>query len=184
MTTRSVEVSFPDFSPRSRAEWRGWLAEHHATSRGVAVIVLKKNRPGPGVTYDEAVEEAPCFGRIESKTNAPDQSQFRQIISPRKPRSIWAKSNRERVARLIEQGLIASSRFAAIEIAKDKGSRAAIDAGEALSVPEDLASMLAASPAAERDGSAFRQSVRKSIVYWIESAKGGETRTKRIARRQ
>jgi uncharacterized protein YdeI (YjbR/CyaY-like superfamily) len=119
-------ANFDTISPASRAAWRAWLAEHHVTSHGVWLIIHKKNSPGPGVGYEEAVEEALCFGWIDSKTISLDETRFKQIFTPRKPKSAWSRSNKERVARLIEQGLMMPAGFAAIETAKASGSWTAI----------------------------------------------------------
>ena len=126
MTTQPVSATFDTIAPPSRAAWRAWLAEHHADSPGVWLIIHKKNSPQPGVTYIEAVEEALCFGWIDSKTITLDATRFRQIFTPRKPRGTWAKSNKERVARLIEQGLMTPAGLAAIELAKANGTWTAV----------------------------------------------------------
>ena len=155
------------------------MAEHHADSPGVWLIIRKKDSPQPGVTYIEAVEEALCFGWIDSKTITLDATRFRQLFTPRKPRGTWAKSNKERVARLIEQGLMTPAGLAAIDLAVANGTWAASDAGDEQSEPDDFASALAAHPAAELHWRGFSASVRKGILYWIASAKRPETRARR-----
>jgi uncharacterized protein YdeI (YjbR/CyaY-like superfamily) len=110
MTTQPVSATFDTIAPPTRAAWRAWLAEHHADSPGVWLIIRKKDSPQPGVTYIEAVEEALCFGWIDSKTITLDATRFRQVFTPRKPRGTWAKSNKERVARLSAQPPLGSSR--------------------------------------------------------------------------
>ena len=142
----------------------------------------QEERAEPGVSYEDAVEEALCFGWIDSKTQTLDATRFRQIFTPRKPKSIWARSNKERVARLIEQGLMTPAGLAAIEVAKANGAWTAYDAIDELAMPEDFAASLGANPAAERHWDGFSASVKKSILYFITSAKRPETRTKRIAR--
>ena len=180
MTTQPV--TFETLAPPTRAAWRAWLAEHHADSPGVWLIIHKKNSPGAGVTYEEAVEEALCFGWIDSKTITLDATRFKQVFTPRKPRGTWAKSNKERVKRLIEQGLMTPAGLAAIELALANGSWTAADASNDLAVPDDFAAALAANPAAARHWHSFSASVRKGILYWIASAKRPETRARRIAR--
>jgi uncharacterized protein YdeI (YjbR/CyaY-like superfamily) len=170
MTTQPVSATFDTISPPTRAAWRAWLAEHHADAPGVCV------------TYIEAVEEALCFGWIDSKTITLDATRFRQIFTPRKPRGTWAKSNKERAARLIEQGLMTPAGLAVIELAKANGTWTASDASDVQIEPDDFASALAAHPAAERHWRGFSASVRKGILYWIATAKRPETRAKRIAR--
>jgi uncharacterized protein YdeI (YjbR/CyaY-like superfamily) len=182
MTTQPVSATFETIAPATRAAWRAWLAEHHADSPGVWLIIRKKDSPQPGVTYVEAVEEALCFGWIDSKTITLDATRFRQIFTPRKPRGTWAKSNKERVARLIEQGLMTPAGLAAIELAVTNGTWTASDAGDEQIEPDDFADALAAHPAAELHWRHFSASVRKGILYWIASAKRPETRARRIAR--
>jgi uncharacterized protein YdeI (YjbR/CyaY-like superfamily) len=182
MATQPVSATFDTIAPPTRAAWRAWLAEHHADSPGVWLIIHKKNSPQTGVTYGEAVEEALCFGWIDSKTITLDETRFRQIFTPRKPRGTWAKSNKERVARLIEQGLMTPAGLAAVELAVANGTWRATDASDGLAVPDDLATALAANPAAELHWRHFSASVRKGILYWIASAKRPETRARRITR--
>lgn len=182
MATQPVSATFETISPPSRAAWRAWLAEHHADSPGVWLIIRKKHSPGPGVKYIDAVEEALCFGWIDSKTITLDATRFKQVFTPRKSRGTWAKSNKERVARLIEQGLMTPAGLATIELAKANGTWIASDAGDELAVPDDFARALTAHPAAELHWRGFSASVRKGILYWIASAKRPETRARRIAR--
>ncbi len=179
--TSPVSATFETLAPPTRAAWRAWLAEHHADSPGVWLIIRKKNSPQPGVTYEEAVEEALCFGWIDSKTITLDATRFKQVFTPRKPRGTWAKSNKERVARLIEQGLMTPAGLAAIELAVANGAWTALDAGDE-QIPDDFANALAANPAAALHWHGFSASVRKGILYWIASAKRPETRARRIAR--
>jgi uncharacterized protein YdeI (YjbR/CyaY-like superfamily) len=174
--------TFDTVTARSRAEWRAWLAANHATSPGVWLVIHKKNNPEPSVTYVEAVEEALCFGWIDSRTNPLDETRFRQIFTPRKPTSVWARSNKERVARLIEQGLMTPAGLAVIEVARQNGTWTAYDAIDALEMPEDFGVALAANPAAQEYWDGFSASVKKGILYFIQSAKRPETRAKRIAR--
>lgn len=174
--------SFEMVTARSRVEWRAWLAANHASSPGVWLVIHKKNNPEPSVTYVEAVEEALCFGWIDSKMNPLDETRFRQVFTPRKPTSVWARSNKERVARLIEQGLMTPAGLAVIEVAKQNGTWIAYDAIAALELPEDFRAALDATPAAQEHWESFSASVKRGILYFIQSAKRPETRAKRIAR--
>lgn len=167
---------------RDRAAWRAWLADNHATSPAIWVVIHKKNSTEPSVTYDEAVEEALCFGWIDGKINPLDQTRFKQWFTRRKPNSVWSPSNKERVARLMEQGLMMPAGLAAIELAQQNGMWNAYDEIDQLIMPADFAAALAASPDAERNWNGFSPSSRKGILYFIQSAKRPETRAKRIAR--
>lgn len=171
----------PTLKPRGRAAWRAWLAQHHASSPGVWVAIAKQGSAQRGLPYVDAVEEALCFGWIDSQARSLDASHFLQWFSPRKPRSVWSPINKERVARLIEQGQMTPAGLAKIEAAQADGSWTSYDAVERLEIPADLAEALAANPAARQHFEAFSPSSRKMILWWIASAKRPETRQKRIA---
>lgn len=168
------------FYARSRAEWRAWLEAHHATEAGVWLIYYKQHSRQPRVEYDEAVEEALCFGWIDSRPNTLDDERYMQLFTPRKAKSPWSKSNKERVEKLIEQGLMAPAGLAAIEAAQQNGSWNAYDAIENLTVAEDFSAALAVNPTALKNFEAFSNSTKKQILWYIESAKRPETRAKRI----
>lgn len=167
---------------QSRAEWRAWLAEHHAESPGVWLALDKKGAPTPGLVYDDAVEEALCFGWIDSVVRTLDEFHFKELFTPRKPRSTWARTNKERVERLIAQGLMTPAGLAAIEVAKQNGSWESLDEVEAETIPDDLAAALAAAPGAAEKFSALSSSKRRLALYWIGTAKRPETRAARIAK--
>jgi len=166
--------------PKTRAEWRAWLGAHHARSEGVWLVFFKKATGKPRVTYDEAVEEALCFGWIDSKPGKLDEERSMLYFAPRKPGSGWSKPNKERVARLLEAGLMAPAGLAKVEAAKRDGSWNALDAVEALTIPPDLEAALATNETARVHFSAFPRSVKRGILEWIVSAKKPETRAKRI----
>ena len=113
---------YPQINARDRAEWRAWLLEHHASAPGVWLILQKKGSGQASVSYDEAVEEALCFGWIDSAMRGLDTTRYRLVFTPRKRRSPWAQSNRERVARLSAQGLMAPAGLAAVEAAQRDGT--------------------------------------------------------------
>lgn len=167
--------------PPSRAKWREWLEKHHATSKGVALAVAKKNGSRPGVSYDEAVEEALCFGWIDSTVRRLDDDRFRQLFTPRKPTSTWSQSNKDRVARLITEGRMAPAGLAAVEVAKANGSWDLLTDVEAGVVPDDLTEALAAAPGATEGFEALPTSQRQMALYWIATARRAETRARRIA---
>lgn len=166
--------------PTSRAEWRAWLERHHTRTEGVWLVSWKKETGRPRVEYDEAVEEALCFGWIDSKGNKLDEERSMLWFAPRKSGTGWARTNKERVARLLAAGLIAPAGLAKIEAAQRDGSWNALDSVEALEVPPDLAEALAGQGEARRHFDAFPPSVRKGILQWILTAKKPETRARRI----
>ena len=166
--------------PLSREEWRAWLAEHYTQKEGVWFIGFKKATGKARIEYNDQVEEALCFGWVDSKTNKLDDERSMLWFAPRKAGSWWSKPNKERVERLIAQGLMTESGLAKIEAAKIDGSWTALDAIEALEVPEDLAGALSTFPHAEEYFDAFPRSVKRGILEWIAHAKRPETRAKRI----
>jgi uncharacterized protein YdeI (YjbR/CyaY-like superfamily) len=168
-------VEVPD-----RAAWRRWLAERHEQREAIWLVFHKKTSDGTGPSYEEAVEEALCFGWIDSTANKLDEHRNLQLFAPRKPRSTWARSNKERVARLEREGLLAPAGIAAIEVAKANGSWTALDAVERLEEPPELASALDANDAARESWNRFSPSSRKAILWGIVSAKRPETRAKRV----
>ena len=170
----------PMVHPKTRREWRAWLARNHAASSGVWLVTYKRETGKPRVEYDEAVEEALCFGWIDSRTNKLDEKRSLLWMSPRKARSGWSRTNKERVERLERQGLMTEAGRAAVATAKENGAWAALDAVEALELPEDLARALAANPKANANYEAFAPSAKKVILTWIASAKRPETRAKRV----
>ena len=110
----------PDqFHPKTRAEWREWLAANHASASGVWAISYKKAANKPIVSYDELVEEALCFGWIDSLTKKRDAESYYRTFSPRKPKSNWSKPNMERAERMIEKGLMTEHGQKLIDIAKN-----------------------------------------------------------------
>lgn len=166
--------------PMSRAEWRQWLAQNHTQTKGIWLISYKKATGKPRVEYGEAVEEALCFGWIDSKANKLDDERSMLWIAPRKPGTGWSRLNKERVTRLIEAGLMTAPGLAKVEAAQRDGSWNALDAVEALEIPPDLAQALAATPAAQAYFEAFPRSVKRGILEWIANAKRPETRAKRV----
>lgn len=172
----------PDDSthPRSRAEWRAWLEAHHTRAAGVWLISFKKATGKPHVAYGEAVEEALCFGWVDSKSRSLDEERTMLWFAPRKARSGWSQSNKQRVERLVAEGLMTAAGLAAIEAAKGNGSWAALDAVEALEIPPDLGSALASHPRAAEHFDAFPRSVKRGILEWIASAKKPATRARRV----
>lgn len=176
--SRPNERPMLEFS--SRAEWRAWLSRNHADSKGVWLAIDKKNAPHPALSYDDAVEEALCFGWIDSTTNRLDDHRTRQLYTPRKPRSTWARSNKQRVERLIAEGRMTPAGNAAIEVAKANGSWDALADIEAEVVPDDLAHALEAEPGAREAFEALSHSRRRAALYWVSTAKRAETREERI----
>jgi uncharacterized protein YdeI (YjbR/CyaY-like superfamily) len=166
--------------PLTRTEWRAWLEQNHTRKEGVWLVTYKKATGKPRVEYGESVEEALCFGWVDSKGNKLDEERSLLWFAPRKNGSNWSASNKERVERLIAAGLMAPAGLARIEAAKADGSWNALDAVEALEIPPDLQAVLGSYSAARQNFEAFPRSVKRAILEWISNAKRPETRAKRI----
>jgi uncharacterized protein YdeI (YjbR/CyaY-like superfamily) len=169
------------FHPESRAEWRAWLAEHHDRRDEVWLVLWRPRSGRAGLTYDESVEEALCFGWIDGKAAGLDDERTMLRFSPRRRGSGWARSNKLRVERLLAEGLMAEPGLALIEEAKRDGSWTRLDAVEDLVVPDDLAAALAAHPGAREHWDGFSRSVRRAALLRIVEAKRPETRAKWVA---
>lgn len=166
--------------PKSRAEWRKWPEKNHTRNEGIWLISYKKATGEARVDYDESVEEALCFGWIDSKGNKLDEERTMLWFAPRRAGTGWSKLNKDRVEKLIRAGLIAPAGQAKINAAKKDGSWNALDAVEALEIPSDLAEALSKNERARGYFEAFPRSAKRAILQWIASAKKPETRTKRI----
>ncbi|MBF9219651.1 YdeI/OmpD-associated family protein [Hymenobacter ruricola] len=173
--------AFAQTQPASRAEWRQWLADNHTNAPGVWLVYCKKASGQPSVTYPEAVEEALCFGWIDSHPRKLDADRTQLLFTPRKPRSGWSKVNKERLQRLEAAGQLMPAGLAAIARARQNGAWESLDAAEAGQVPEDLAAALAANEAAQGSFQAFAPSARKQILTWVLGAKQPATRARRVA---
>lgn len=165
----------------SRAEWRAWLAANHRTSTGVWLVTWKRRTGRPTIAYEDAVEEALCFGWIDGVLNRVDDERSMQYFAPRKPRGTWARSNKERVARLEAAGLMTEAGRAAVAVARANGSWQSLDAIDALVIPDDLAAALAASPGAREHFDGSSASVRRMALAWVYQAKRPATRAARVA---
>jgi uncharacterized protein YdeI (YjbR/CyaY-like superfamily) len=169
------------FHPLSRAEWRAWLEANHTRTAGVWLVTFKKATGKPRVEYDEAVEEALCFGWVDSKPNKLDDERSLLWFAPRKGGTGWSKPNKERVARMLAEGKMAPAGLAKVEAAKADGTWSLLDDVEMLTIPPDLSAALAALPPAAANFDAFPRSARRGILEWILQAKRPETRAARIA---
>jgi uncharacterized protein YdeI (YjbR/CyaY-like superfamily) len=161
-------------------EWREWLEKNHLTSSGIWLIYYKVKSGKPSVKYSEAVKQALCFGWIDSKVKSLDKDRYQQIFTPRKPKSVWSKLNKQYIEELIEKGLMTEVGLEKIQAAKQNGSWNSLDAIEALTIPIDLKQAIDANSLANLNFDAFSNSLKKNILFWIDSAKRPETRLKRI----
>ena len=162
-----------------RAAWRAWLAENHAEAKGVWVVRARRQADAE-LDYDALVEEALCFGWVDGRMQPIDDEETMQLVTPRRPGSAWATSNKERVARLEQGGALDESGRRVVAAAKADGSWARYDSAEALEIPDDLAAALAANAPAALHFAAFTDAAKRSILRWLIDAKRAETRAKRV----
>lgn len=168
------------FEPRDRAGWRAWLQANHARSKGVWLALRKKSAGPVNLTLDDAVEEALCFGWIDSKPRKLDDARSLLYIAPRKAGSGWSGVNKARIERVLAAGLMAPAGQAKIDAAKADGSWGKLDTVDAPEVPSDLETALLALDGAHVNFSAFPRSARRGILEWIGNAKRPETRAAQI----
>jgi uncharacterized protein YdeI (YjbR/CyaY-like superfamily) len=173
--------SLEKFYPVNRKEWRSWLSKNYNTALGVWLVLHKKNSTKPTVSYNDAVEEALCFGWIDSKPNKLDEEAYLLLFTPRKAKSVWSKPNKERIERLVQQGLMMEAGMRKIEAAKKDGSWEALKDIDEMRMPGDLKKALAVNKAARTNFEQFPPSAKKNIYLWIKTAKKLETRAKRVS---
>jgi uncharacterized protein YdeI (YjbR/CyaY-like superfamily) len=164
----------------SRAQWRRWLARHHARDAGLWLVTWKKASGGPHVGYDDVVEEALAFGWVDSKPRALDAQRSMLWLAPRKAGTGWSAPNKARIERMTAAGQMHAAGRTKVEAAQRDGSWTKLDAVEQLVVPTDLAAALARLPPAAAQFAAFPRSARRGILEWIEQAKRAETRARRV----
>ncbi len=168
-------------TPATRAEWRSWLAANWDRRNGLWVVHRKKASGLEGPLYDDLVEEALCFGWIDSQSRRVDDDRKIQWFSPRRPGGLWSALNRDRIEHLIRQGLMTDVGQAAIDRAKADGSWSQTDEVDALIVPPDLEAAFDGAPEARHAYEQLFDSAKKQHLWAVYSAKRPETRAKRIA---
>jgi len=165
---------------RDRKMWRAWLQKNHSKSAGVWLIYYKRSSGKPRLEYNDAVEEALCFGWIDSTIRPLDGEKYMQRFTPRKSKSGWSRLNKQRIERMISQGLMTAAGLEKIEVAKKNGSWESLDHIDAIQLPDDFAKALSKNKKAKVNFENFPQFTRKQFLYRINSAKRPETRKQRI----
>ena len=164
----------------TREQWRAWLSQNHQRDEGVWLITFKKASPQPSVGYEASVEEALCFGWVDSRSRGLDESRSMLWFAPRRQGSGWSRSNKERLAKLIKAGIMHEAGMAKVQAAKSDGTWHALDAVENLEVPPDLADAFAKYPGSGKNFEAFPRWVKRAILEWISTAKRAATQKRRI----
>ena len=168
--------------PKSRAAWRQWLEKHHAAATGVWLVFAKKHTGLPTLSYEEAVQEALCFGWIDSLVKSIDDRFHMQMFTPRKPKSAWSTTNKARLAKLMKAGLLAPAGLAAVEQAKQSGSWKAYASVDAMAIPPELKRALDADPDARKNWPTYTPSAQRSFLHMVNGARRPETREKYVRR--
>jgi uncharacterized protein YdeI (YjbR/CyaY-like superfamily) len=166
----------------SREEWRAWLEAHHEQQESILLVTWRKGTSPRYIPTPEIVEEALCFGWIDSTRRKLDEDRSTLLISPRRPRSGWSAINKARVEKLIAEGKMTPAGMAKIEQAKADGSWTRLDDLDDETLPDDLELSLMSTPDALRHFEAFPPSYRRMAIGWVRDAKRPETRERRIAR--
>jgi uncharacterized protein YdeI (YjbR/CyaY-like superfamily) len=169
-----------DYYPKTKQHLRKWLEKNHLTKDAVWFIFYKKHTGKPTVSWSDAVDEALCFGWIDSKAETIDGNTFRQYFCKRKPNSTWSKINKQKIENLMSKGFMTPAGLAVIEVAKQNGSWIILDEVEELIIPEDLEKAFNKYNGSKEFFLSLSKSVRKLLLAWIALAKRQETRQKRI----
>jgi uncharacterized protein YdeI (YjbR/CyaY-like superfamily) len=175
-----IEKSIETISPNSRQQWRQWLQENHCKKRSIWLIYYKRKSSMPTVGWSEAVDEALCFGWIDSKKQSIDEEKYMQFFCRRKSNSTWSKVNKAKIQRLAEAGLMTQAGFNSIETAKLNGSWVILDEVEELIIPEDLDREFQKRLGSKSYFLSLSMSDRRNILQWLVLAKRQQTRLKRI----
>jgi len=175
------KFSYPIYHAETRSQWRAWLDANHRTTPGVWLCSWRATTERPRCPYPEVVEEALCFGWIDSTVTILDDDRGLQLLTPRKPKSGWTRLNRRRVADMEAAGLMADAGRRSVEVAKGNGWWTIYDPVEDLVEPDDLAAALDANDAARVTWDGFPASARKVMLWWVISAAREDTQARRIA---
>jgi uncharacterized protein YdeI (YjbR/CyaY-like superfamily) len=167
----------------TRDEWRAWLQEHHASEHGIWLGYLKKEAPGPSIPYEDSVEEALCFGWVDSLIKKIDETSYARKFTPRKDGAVWSQSNKARAEKMIQQGRMTEVGLAKITIAQSRGewqqehTRPQFNTSD---VPAELEEVLSGNPQARENFAKLTASERRQYILWVVSARLSETRTRRV----
>lgn len=168
------------FCPASQEDWRQWLTENHSVKQCIWLVYHKKKSNKPSLSWSEAVDEALCFGWIDSTKRPIDEDTFMQFFCKRKPKSLWSKINKGKVQQLIDEGRMMQAGYESIETAKQNGLWTILDEAEELVIPKDLAKAFKTQPGSKPYFLSLSKSVRKGILQWLVLAKRPETRQNRV----
>jgi uncharacterized protein YdeI (YjbR/CyaY-like superfamily) len=169
------------YYPKSQADWRKWLKQNHQSKQAVWLVYYKSSTKVASISWSEAVDEALCFGWIDSTKKTIDKERYMQYFSRRKSTSTWSKINKDKVAKLIQNNRMTEAGFDSIATAKENGTWTLMDDIEKLIIPEDLRIALNQNERSMEFFQSQSKSIKKSMLHWVVIAKRMETRKKRIA---
>jgi len=172
--------TYEEIEPKARRDWRLWLKNNHRQEESVWVIIHKKSSPKSNLSISDVVEEALCFGWIDSVPNKVDEFKFKLLLSPRKPNSVWSALNKKRIKNLISKKLMTKAGLEKIKTAKNNGSWSKLDSSDRLEIPKTLLAKLKMNKCATVFFESISPSSKRAILEWINLAKTEKTREKRI----
>jgi uncharacterized protein YdeI (YjbR/CyaY-like superfamily) len=183
ISTKGAPVQdMPTIELPNAPAWEAWLRKNHAASNGVWLRLLRKTKGVESLTHADALDVALCYGWIDGLSKSESAATWLRKFTPRRPRSVWSKNNRDKVLALIDAGRMQSAGLAEIERAKQDGRwDAAYDSWREATLPADLRAALAAEPRAHAEFATLDRRNRFAILHRTQTAKKEETRAKRIA---
>ena len=166
---------------KNRDEWRNWLSKHHDVSNGIWLVCYKKQTGKSTIEYDEVVEEALCFGWIDSIIKRVDDDRYLRKITPRKSNSRWSESNKNRITKLKKQGLMTETGISKVKETKASGLWNKPDLRQfSLVIPREFTSAMAKNRKARKFFDQLAPSYQKQFIGWITAAKRQETKDRRV----
>jgi uncharacterized protein YdeI (YjbR/CyaY-like superfamily) len=168
------------FYAKNSEEWRNWLQENHLTKESIWLIIYKKETGTPSVYYPEAVDDALCFGWIDSLPNKRDVESYYQFFSKRKLKSNWSKVNKQKVERLLQENKMMPQGLKMVEYAKESGTWDALEKVDNLEIPDEMKELFNQNDLARVNFENFPASTKRGILEWIYNAKTETTKLKRI----
>jgi uncharacterized protein YdeI (YjbR/CyaY-like superfamily) len=171
----------PIYHAESRSQLRAWLQHHHTTARGMWLCSWRSDTGKPKCPYPEVVEEAICFGWIDSTATLLDDDRGLQLLTPRKPKSSWTRLNRKRFVDMEAAGLMTDAGRRTAALAKNNGWWTIYDAVEDVVEPEGLKKALDANSQARAAWDGFPPSAKKQMLWWVISAARADTQERRIS---
>lgn len=176
----NLKKSFEMITPKSRSDFRRWLRKNFKRTESVWVVIYKVSSGKVNLSVNDVVEEALCFGWIDSVPGKIDLEKYKLLVSPRRPTSVWSAVNKRKVKSLIQRKLMTSAGLAKIAIAKKNGSWKKLNSSDRFEVPEELKQGLKNNPKASEFFGSIAPSSKRAILEWINAAKTSVTRMKRI----